>query len=66
VTIFKDSHGAIWCGTVNSGVIRIYQGRVDYYAHANGLSGNWIQSITEDLKATSGSLLRWASTNSEI
>jgi len=47
-TIFKDSHGAIWCGTVNSGVIRIYQGRAEYYTHANGLSGNLIQSITED------------------
>jgi signal transduction histidine kinase/ligand-binding sensor domain-containing protein len=48
LSIFKDSHGAIWCGTVNSGVIRIYQGRAEYYAHANGLSGNSIQSITED------------------
>jgi ligand-binding sensor domain-containing protein len=47
-SIFEDSHGAIWCGTVNSGVVRIYQGRAEYFTRKNGLSGNWVQSITED------------------
>ena len=47
-SIYMDSHGALWCGTVQSGVVRIYQGHAEQYTHAHGLSGDWIQSITED------------------
>jgi len=49
-SIYRDSRGAIWCGTVQYGVVRIYQGRAEYYAQKDGLSGNWVQSITEDLE----------------
>jgi signal transduction histidine kinase/ligand-binding sensor domain-containing protein len=60
-SIFEDSHGAIWCGTVNSGVVRIYQGRAEYFARKNGLSGNWVQSVTEDYE---GNI--WVATSSGI
>ena len=48
VAIYRDSHGAIWCGTVQYGVVRIYQGRAEYYGQKNGLSGNFVWGITED------------------
>ncbi len=48
VAIYRDSHGAIWCGTVQYGVVRIYQGRAEFYGQKDGLSGNLAWGITED------------------
>ena len=47
-SIYMDRDGAIWCGTVQDGVVRIYQGHAEYYTHEHGLSGNCVESITED------------------
>jgi signal transduction histidine kinase/ligand-binding sensor domain-containing protein len=43
-----DRHGALWIGTANNGVYRIYRSRVDHYRASDGLSGDSIRDIFED------------------
>jgi ligand-binding sensor domain-containing protein len=43
-----DKSGALWCGTLFSGLVRIYHGHAERYTSANGLSGDSIRAITED------------------
>jgi ligand-binding sensor domain-containing protein len=48
--MFIDRNGALWIGTESEGIYRIYQGAVDHYAIANGLTGNSVDSIYEDVE----------------
>ena len=46
--MLRDRDGALWIGTGNQGLIHIREGRVDRFTHADGLSGNIIQTLFED------------------
>jgi signal transduction histidine kinase/ligand-binding sensor domain-containing protein len=46
--VFVDSHQAVWVGTYDDGIYRLYQGRADHFEGKNGLSGNGVVSIFED------------------
>jgi signal transduction histidine kinase/ligand-binding sensor domain-containing protein len=46
--VLRDRHGGIWVGTVDRGLMHIYQGRVNSYTRADGLSGDSVQRIFED------------------
>lgn len=59
--MFVDRNGALWIGTESEGIYRIYQGTVDHYAIANGLTGNSVDAIYEDVE---GNL--WVSTDKGI
>jgi signal transduction histidine kinase/ligand-binding sensor domain-containing protein len=47
MSLFKDARGALWIGTGNDGVYRIYSDRTDHYAAASD-STKLIYQITED------------------
>src|SRR6202040_248294 len=47
-SLFLDRDNALWIGTLNQGVYRICDGRVDHYQSVDGLSGDAINSIYED------------------
>jgi len=59
--MFVDRNRALWIGTESEGIYRIYQGAVDHYAIAKGLTGNSVDSIYEDVE---GNL--WVSTDKGI
>jgi signal transduction histidine kinase/ligand-binding sensor domain-containing protein len=42
-TLFRDREGALWIGTVNNGIYRIYGDRVDHYAAATDSTRQIIQ-----------------------
>ena len=48
--MFVDRNGSLWIGTESEGIYRIYQGAVDHFAVANGLTGNSVDSIYEDVE----------------
>lgn len=60
-SLLLDRHQALWIGTYNEGLYRLYQGRADHFTSQNGLSGNTILSLFEDGE---GSL--WAGTSGGV
>ena len=56
--VFVDRHQALWIGTFNEGIYRLYRGQMDHFDSRNGLSGDIVGSIFED---SEGSL--WVGTN---
>ena len=60
-TLFVDGAGAVWIGTNNDGVYRVWNGGVDHFSRADGLSGHDIAFIYEDHE---GNL--WVSTDSGV
>ena len=46
--LFRSSDGSLWIGTENRGLIHVHRGRADWFAQADGLSGNYILSLFED------------------
>jgi PAS domain S-box-containing protein len=46
--LLRDRDGALWIGTFDRGLLHVRNGRVDLYAQADGLSGNYIRDIFED------------------
>jgi ligand-binding sensor domain-containing protein len=49
--ILRDHDGALWIGTVNSGLVHIHNGETDVFTEADGLSGNSIENLYEDREA---------------
>jgi signal transduction histidine kinase/ligand-binding sensor domain-containing protein len=43
-----DHHNALWIGTFDKGLYRIYRGQVDRFTSADGLSSDYILDIEED------------------
>ena len=60
-SLLVDRHQALWIGTYNEGLYRLYQGRADHFTRQNGLSGDTVFSLFEDRE---GSL--WAGTTGGI
>jgi ligand-binding sensor domain-containing protein/signal transduction histidine kinase len=50
--LFSDRDGALWVGTAKRGVYRIYNGRTDHYASADGLSSDAIAGFFQDREGT--------------
>ena len=48
VDMFRDHDGGMWVGTLNRGLLHVYQGRTSVFAQSDGLSGNHIQCLFED------------------
>lgn len=46
--LFKGRDGCLWIGTQNQGLLRVCDGRVDRFAHDNGLSADFVTSLLED------------------
>ena len=46
--LLEDRDGALWIGTFDRGLLHVRHGRVDLYAQADGLSGNYIRDLFED------------------
>jgi signal transduction histidine kinase/ligand-binding sensor domain-containing protein len=46
--LWMDQHHALWIGTSDEGIYRLYQGRVDHYNSRNGLSGDAVSAIYGD------------------
>ncbi len=46
--LFIDSHNALWVGTLNQGIYRIFQQRVSHYDTIDGLTGNLVSRFLED------------------
>lgn len=47
-SLFMDSHHALWIGTANQGIYRIFAGGVDHFQFADGLSSSRVASFCED------------------
>jgi ligand-binding sensor domain-containing protein/anti-sigma regulatory factor (Ser/Thr protein kinase) len=47
-TLFMDSHHALWIGTINEGIYRIFSRKVEHFQPADGLSGNDVSRLCED------------------
>jgi signal transduction histidine kinase/ligand-binding sensor domain-containing protein len=48
MALHLDRYDALWIGTFNQGLYRIYRNQVDRFTTAEGLSGDYIQDIEED------------------
>ena len=59
--IFPDRGGGLWLGTNEHGLRRIAKGRTERFTRAEGLSGNLVNDIFEDLE---GSL--WVATSAGL
>ncbi|MBV8436734.1 MAG: hypothetical protein JOY95_04405, partial [Silvibacterium sp.] len=46
--LFRSSDGSLWIGTADRGLIHVHQGRADWFAQTDGLSGNDVMNIFED------------------
>ncbi|MCC7503247.1 MAG: hypothetical protein IT229_12000 [Flavobacteriales bacterium] len=66
--MFQDRDGNIWFGTTGDGVARWNGVSLTYFTVAEGLSGNWISSITQDAQGdvwfgTGGGVSRYNGSN---
>jgi len=46
--LLRDRNGGLWIGTSDAGLLHIFQGRMDVFAQADGLSSNVVQDLFED------------------
>ncbi|MBV9252542.1 MAG: hypothetical protein JO227_25285, partial [Acetobacteraceae bacterium] len=46
--LYADRQGALWIGTFDGGIYRIYGDQVDRFDSTSGLSGDWVLGFTED------------------
>jgi signal transduction histidine kinase/ligand-binding sensor domain-containing protein len=50
--LFVDRDGALWVGTEDQGIYRIFDGKADHFDSADGLSGNRIAALFQDHEGT--------------
>jgi len=48
VNVFRDRDGGLWIGTLQRGLVRVYQGQGSWFAQGDGLSDNRILCFFED------------------
>ena len=46
--LFLDRDNALWVGTVNQGIYRVYKGRADHFGSSDGLSSDSVQYFYQD------------------
>lgn len=46
--LFLDRSGALWIGSGDKGIFRYWNGRIDHFGSAEGLSSNFVGSFFED------------------
>ena len=56
--LLRDHDGGLWIGTLDRGLIHVHHGKTDVFSKADGLSGDLIFSLFEDLEGNV-----WVSTN---
>ena len=61
VGLLRDRNGALWIGTWDEGVLRVYKGKISRFGKGDGLSGNHISTLFEDRE---GSI--WVGTGSGV
>jgi PAS domain S-box-containing protein len=59
--ILRDRSGGLWIGTNDRGLVHIHQGRADVFSRIDGLSGDDVPTLCEDLE---GNI--WVSTLEEL
>jgi len=50
--LLVDSNNSLWIGTQNDGIYRLHEGKVSHFRRRDGLSGDTVQSLFEDLEGT--------------
>ncbi len=60
-SLLRDRNGALWIGTYDQGLLRVYQGKTSRFAMGEGLSGNLVTALFEDRE---GSV--WVGTTSGV
>jgi signal transduction histidine kinase/ligand-binding sensor domain-containing protein len=46
--VLRDREGSLWIGTLDGGIVHVHQGRTDFFARSDGLSGNRVGHLFED------------------
>jgi len=46
--LLRDRDGGVWIGSLERGLWHAHRGITDRFAHADGLSGDWVTAIFED------------------
>ena len=46
--LLRDSNGGLWIGTVEHGLVHVYNGRTDVFTESDGLSGDIVLCLFED------------------
>ena len=60
-SLLRDSHGALWVGTMRDGLLRVQDGRVTRFDEQTGLSDNLVSALMEDREGTI-----WVGTNTGL
>lgn len=50
--LLVDREDSLWVGTARDGIYRIHENSVDHFRHADGLSGDSINSLLQDAEGT--------------
>ena len=48
VNVLRDGHGGLWVGTLQRGLMHVYQGKTRLFAQTDGLSSDRVLSMFED------------------
>jgi len=46
--LLRDRNGGLWIGTLDRGLLHVRRGRTDWFAQADGLSGDYISTLFQD------------------
>ena len=49
-SLLRDRHGSLWIGTQDQGLLHVHDGRVDRFVRADGLSGDLVTGLFEDVE----------------
>jgi signal transduction histidine kinase/ligand-binding sensor domain-containing protein len=47
-TLLRDRNGGLWIGTMEHGLVHLYNGRTDVFTKSHGLSGDIVRCLFED------------------